>query len=133
MQLFSLPLTLSVLWFAAQALYPKWKSALVGRGSTANKVWLAVIAWVVITPTVLLFHAGVNEAFKQFGVIPEEHTLAKLGNNPLNQVLIAMIACVIAPVSEELFLRGILLPWCVGRTNMLERGVTPGTAARRGS
>jgi membrane protease YdiL (CAAX protease family) len=129
--LFALPVLLGLLWVAARALYPNRKPALAGRGSIAGEVTFAVLAWLVIAPTVLIIHAAVNELFNHFGVRPEAHPLTKLGNRPpLDRALFAFQACVAAPLIEELFFRGILLPWCVGRSKFLEKGVLPGTAAR---
>src|SRR5688572_17481089 len=46
---FALPVQLGLLWFALRALHSKWKPQFVGRGSLAGKVWLAVLAWLVLT------------------------------------------------------------------------------------
>jgi membrane protease YdiL (CAAX protease family) len=129
--LLSLPPLLVVLWLAARVLYPKWKPALTGRGSVAGMVWLAVLAWFAVTPPVLAFNAGVNEVLKRLGGAPEEHALARAAGRPLlDQVLLLLGTSVAAPVVEELFFRGILLPWCIGRSKWLAQGVDPATAAR---
>jgi membrane protease YdiL (CAAX protease family) len=129
--LLAVPILLGLFLLVLRAVHPEWKPAFAGRGSTAGKVWLAVGVWVVITPTVLVFHATVSEVFKHFGVIPEEHPLTKLGNRlPLDSVLFLLQACVAAPLIEEVLFRGILLPWCVGRSKMFESGVSPATAMR---
>ena len=129
--LLALPLTLALLWFTARTLYPKWKPALAGNGSTAGKLWLAVLAWLAIAPVVLVFNSAVNEVFKHFGVSPGTTPLTKLGNRPpVDQVLFVLEACIAAPLREELFFRGILLAWCIGRTKSLATGVSPLTAAR---
>jgi membrane protease YdiL (CAAX protease family) len=129
--LVSLPPLVALLWLAARVLYPKWNPSLTGRGSVAGLVWLAVLAWVAVTPPVLVFNAGVNEVLKQLGGVPEEHALAKTAGRPLvDQVLLLLGTSVAAPLVEELFFRGILLPWCVGRMKVPGAGVGPATAAR---
>jgi hypothetical protein len=128
---FALPVALGLLWGAARALYPARTFSLVGSGSTAAKVWLAVVAWIALAPTVLIFHALVNEIAQQLDVTPDTHSLAKLGGRPpLDQVLFAFEACGAAPVREELFFRCILLAWCVGRIRIPGAGVAPVTGAR---
>jgi membrane protease YdiL (CAAX protease family) len=129
--LLSLPPLVALYWFVARAIYPNWKASLIGRGSLAGKVWLAVVAWLVVTPPVLAFNAAVNELFKHFGVAPEEHSLTKAAGGPwLDRVLLVVGVSVTAPVVEELFFRGILLPWCVGRSKLLAPGVAPPSAWR---
>ena len=128
---FALPLQLALLWVVARARYPKWKPAILGSGSTAGKVALAVLAWLVVAPVVLAFHATVNELSKEFGLPPQEHPLTKLGARPaLDRVLFVLEACVGAPVREELLIRGLLLAWCVGRMRLPGDRVGPQTATR---
>ena len=127
--LVALPVVLGLLWAARHTFYPTWKP--VRSGSTAGKVWLAVVGWLALTPVVLAFNAAVNAVSQQFDVTPETHALAKLGGRPLmDQVLFAMEACVGAPLREEIVFRGIILFWCVGRMKLPGAGVTPVTAAR---
>lgn len=120
--LFALPIYVGSLWLLARALYPKWRPGLAGRGSVAGKAALAVAAWLAVTPAVLLMHAAVSEAFKHVGVTPDQHALTRLGGRPpLDQALFAFEACVGAPLREELFFRGVLLAWCVGRRRAVGR------------
>jgi membrane protease YdiL (CAAX protease family) len=129
--LFALPVALALLWFTAKALYPKWKPALSGTGSISGKVALAVLAWLAIAPIVLVFNTIVNAVAQQFDVMPDTHSLTKLGGRPLmDQVLFAFEACIAAPLREEIVFRGILLAWCVGRMKIPGAGVQPLTAAR---
>ncbi len=112
----SVPLSVVLLVMLSRAMYPRWKPALMGHGSLAAKVTLAVVAWLVVTPLVLLFHTAVNELFKQFGVVPDQHALTRLGHRPaLDQTLFVLEACVGAPLREEFLFRGVLLAWCIGR------------------
>jgi membrane protease YdiL (CAAX protease family) len=115
--LLALPPSLALLWGLARVLYPKWRPGLGGRGSLAAKVALAVFAWLVVTPAVLLFHVAVNETYEYyFRVLPEPHALSRLGSRPaLDRALFVLEACVGAPIREELFFRSVLLAWCVGR------------------
>ncbi len=128
---FALPLQLGALWFALRARYPAWIPQLVGYGSSAGKVVLAVVAWLVLTPLVLSLHAGVNAISQGQGAQPETHALAQLVGRPaLDQAVLMFEACVGAPLREELLIRGLLLAWCVGRMRVPGAGVAPLTAAR---
>lgn len=129
--LFALPISLSLLWLGARMLYPKWKLTFAGNGSLGGKIWLAILAWLVLTPTILVLNQVVNEISLWYNMAPEHHSLTTLGNRPvLDQVLFVIQACVIAPLSEELFFRGILLPWCVGRMRIPGVAKSPLTDAR---
>ena len=127
--LLSLPLVLVVLYLIRHTRYPNWRPNL--SGSVAGKVTLAVLAWCVLTPIVLLFNAVVNVVSQQLDVPPETHPLAKLGARPLrDQLLLALEACVGAPLREEIIIRGVLLWWCVGRMKLPGVGVLPITGTR---
>ena len=127
--LFALPLQLVMLLVARFAMHPRWR--IKATGSVAGKVALAVAAWCVLTPVVMLVNAAVNAASQQLDLPPETHALAKLGNRPLlDQVLLALEACVGAPLREELLVRGVLLWWCVGRMKVPGAGVSAFTGAR---
>jgi membrane protease YdiL (CAAX protease family) len=119
--LFALPLSLGGLWLLARVAYGNRSLALAGRGSCAGQVALAIFAWLVVTPVVLAVHGAVNQLFIQFGVPPEEHSLTRLGVRPLlDRVLFVVEACAGAPLTEELFFRGVLLAWCVKRARDAE-------------
>lgn len=123
-QLLATPLSLGLLWLAARLLHANRPYTLAGRGSVAGKVAVAVLAWFAITPVVLVFHTAVNQLFTYFGVTPEEHALTRLGARPLlDRTLFVLEACIGAPLMEEVFFRGLLLAWCVGRARGTE--VTP--------
>ena len=127
--LFALPAMLGLLWLT-RAGYSR-RPEFVGRGSLAGKVWLAVAAWFAVTPVVLVLNAVVNAVSQSLGVPPEEHALTKLGHRPpVDQVIFALEACIDAPLREEILFRGILLPWCVGRTRIPGAGVSAVTAWR---
>lgn len=122
---FALPLQLGLLVVLVRALHPKWKSQVVGQGSLAGKLSLAVLAWLVLTPIVLVFNTVVNEIAKELGAPPESHPLTKLGGHPaVDQVLFVVEACIGAPIREEGLVRGLVLAWCIGRTKMLDGGKT---------
>lgn len=128
---FALPLQLGIVWIALRVLYPTRRPSLVGRGSFAGKVWLAVLAWLALAPLVLALNAIVNAIAQQFNVMPDQHALTALGNRPqLDQALFLLEACVGAPLREELVFRGLLLSWCVGRMQLSGAGVSPVTSAR---
>lgn len=127
----ALPLQLGLLWVVARSLYPTWKREFIGRGSFAGKVSLAVLAWLALTPTVLVFNGAVNLLSEMLGVTPDKHPLTKLAESPaLEQVLFVLRACVVAPIMEEVLFRGLLLSWCVGRIKVPGAGVAPVTGAR---
>jgi len=127
----SLPLQLGALAFALRQRYPAWEPQVIGRGGLAGQVALAGGAWLVLSPLVLVLNALVNFLSQQQGVEPESHALARMSGRPaLDQLLLALEACVGAPLREELLIRGLLLAWCVGRVPVPGAGVGPVTAAR---
>lgn len=129
----ALPLQLAALGFALRARYPAWEPQVIGHGSLAGKVALAVGAWLVVTPVVLGLNAAVNAISQQQGVQPETHALARFaGRSALDQALFVLEACASAPLREEVLLRGLLLAWCVGRMHVPGAGVSLVTAARPG-
>jgi membrane protease YdiL (CAAX protease family) len=81
-------------------------------GAVATGAWW----WAVLTPGVLLLHAGVNAAFVWLGWGPEEHPLTQLGaERPIgDRALFVLQAGVVAPFLEEVLFRGVLLGWLIG-------------------
>ncbi|MCI0701737.1 MAG: CPBP family glutamic-type intramembrane protease [Planctomycetia bacterium] len=129
MRLFALPLQLGALWLAVRVFYPKWRRPT--DGSWGNSVALAVLAWLVLTPIVLLVNAGVGQLYEHFHGKRIGHDLTQLAGAPLrDQVLLVIGACVLAPLVEEILFRGMLLPWCIGRLKFPGAGVAPVTTAR---
>jgi membrane protease YdiL (CAAX protease family) len=127
----ALPMQLGFLAAAVRVFHPNWPPAIVGRGSTAGKVLLAVLAWLVLAPVVLSVNATVNDLAERFGAPPEEHPLTKLAGRPvLDQVLFIVEACVGAPLREELLIRGVVLAWCLGRTGFFGTGTVSPPALR---
>ncbi|MDY3560980.1 CPBP family intramembrane metalloprotease [Gemmata sp. JC673] len=127
--LFALPIVLGALALVRYSLHARWRPA--ANGSVPNKVALAVAAWLLVTPAVLLLNAVVNAVAVALGAPPEAHSLTKLGQRPLlDQALLVLGACVIAPVSEEVLFRGIILWWSTGRIRFPGLGVTPVTGMR---
>lgn len=127
--LLSLPFVLGGLALLKAALYPRWHPR--ANGSVTGKVALAVFAWCLLAPAVLLLNAVVNVIALELGVPPETHSLAKLGGRPLlDQVLLVLEACVGAPLREEIVIRGLMLWWCVGRLRLPGLGVSPVTNVR---
>ena len=138
----AVPIQLAVLAILARVLYPKWNPfrdaqpepdlddwayspAKRAATNVAGLVAVAVLAWIVLTPVVLLFHMGVVQVFTAFDWPTDEHPLTKFREGAvLDQVLFMLQACIAAPLIEEILFRGILLPWVIGGR---ERG--GGTAA----
>jgi membrane protease YdiL (CAAX protease family) len=128
---FALPLQLGLIVLAVRTFYPHWKPTVLGTGSTAGKLTLAVLAWLVLTPVVLAVHTAVNELSKEFGVPPESHPLTRLGGRPaLDRVVFVLEACAGAPLREEVLIRGLMLAWCVGRIRVPGADAGPLTDAR---
>jgi membrane protease YdiL (CAAX protease family) len=81
----------------------------------ARATTLAILAWAVLTPLVLMIHRLVNWVFTQIDVTPEQHPLTDLARGEgWEQLSFLLQACLVAPILEELVFRGILLPWMVG-------------------
>ncbi|AWM39266.1 CAAX amino terminal protease self- immunity [Gemmata obscuriglobus] len=127
--LFALPIVLGLLALVRYSLHARWRPA--ANGSVPSKITLAVAAWLLVTPAVLLLNAVVNAVAVSIGVPPETHSLTKLGERPpLDQILLALGACVVAPLSEEVLFRGIILWWGMGRIRFPGLGVKPVTGIR---
>ena len=79
---------------------------------------LAVLAWALLTPIVLVIHGLVTWVSTQLDLTPEQHPLTSLGGGEgWEQVSFLVQACLVAPIIEELMFRGILLPWMIGARN----------------
>ena len=110
----TLPVQLGLLVLAWRVLYPRWKPFTASR-SYAGLLAFAVLAWLILTSVVFLFHAAVLQAFAAFDVTPETHPLTKFDGQPFAEQLCFLLqACVAAPFVEELLFRGLLLPWAIG-------------------
>lgn len=108
----ALPLQLAILAATVRFLYPKWS---VPRANPFAALPPAVVVWAVLTPAVLLFHAGIVQLFTAFGWKPDEHPLSKFtGGSDFTRLLFLVQACVAAPLIEEVLFRGVLLPWVIG-------------------
>jgi membrane protease YdiL (CAAX protease family) len=128
----ALPLQLALLVIAARSLYPRWNPfrdpqptepddwaySPPPKHAGANVpgfVAIAVVAWAVLTPLVLLFHVGVVQLFTALNWVTDEHPLTQFrGETPFDQVLFMLQACLAAPLMEEILFRGLLLPWVIG-------------------
>ena len=114
--LLSFPLQLGLLAAARYGLYTAWKPDRT-RSVFPARLALVGVAWLGLSVVVHAVHLAVNLSFNGLGWTPEEHALTRLGGRPaLDRVLFAFEACVRAPVVEELFFRGVLLPWLFNRT-----------------
>jgi membrane protease YdiL (CAAX protease family) len=113
--LLALPVQFALLIAARRALYPAWKPSWEPR-VIPSRVALAALAWVVLTPLVMLVHGAVLLAFEALNWTPDEHPLVKLGSRPaLDRVMFVLRVCAAAPLVEEVLFRGVLLPWVRGR------------------
>jgi membrane protease YdiL (CAAX protease family) len=126
------PLQLALLIVGWCAFYPRWRlfrrDAAVLRSDSASPghpipigaafaraMTLAILAWALIAPFVLVIHGFVNWTFTQLELTPEQHPLTQLGRGEAGErVSLLVQACLTAPIIEELFFRGILLSWMIG-------------------
>ncbi|VTT96734.1 hypothetical protein : Abortive infection protein OS=Isosphaera pallida (strain ATCC 43644 / DSM 9630 / IS1B) GN=Isop_0788 PE=4 SV=1: Abi [Gemmataceae bacterium] len=124
----ALPIQLTFLAATVRFLYPKWP---VPWANPFAALPPAVVVWAVLTPAVLLFHAGIVQLFTASGLKPDEHPLAKFtGGDEFTRLLFLLQACVAAPLIEEVLFRGVLLPWVVGsRPGSPGAGSPPATPA----
>ncbi len=110
----ALPIQLTFLAISVRLLFPRWKPD-VTRPRGFRDVATGVLAWAVLTPLVLLFHACILQVFITLNWKPDEHHLVKFGTGSLlEQVLLMVQACVAAPLIEEILFRGVLLSWAIG-------------------
>jgi membrane protease YdiL (CAAX protease family) len=108
----ALPIQLAFLAASARFLYPKWP---IPWANPFAALPVAVAVWAVLTPAVLLFHAGIVQLFTAAGLKPDEHPLAKFtGGDEFTRLLFLLQACLAAPLIEEVLFRGVLLPWVIG-------------------
>jgi membrane protease YdiL (CAAX protease family) len=120
---FALVVQLGLLFLAVRVQYPMWRRS-SGSGFWAS-LTLGVGAWAILAPLVLAFNLVVNVISMQFDVIPEEHSLTKLGGRSvLDSVLFLFQTCLAAPIIEEVLFRGLVLSWALG-----SRKPSPGSDA----
>jgi membrane protease YdiL (CAAX protease family) len=85
-----------------------------------RNVLVGVLAWVTLTPFVFTVNWLASEGYRALVHLnPEEHPLTQLGRGSATSVewiLLVLTATVAAPVTEELFFRGVVQPWLSGRT-----------------
>jgi membrane protease YdiL (CAAX protease family) len=117
----ALPIQLMLLLLASKLLFPQRSRVAslpplsVARTGYAGLVAIAVLLWAVLTPPILIFHAGVLEIFTALNWKPDEHPAAKfVSDTSLAQFLFLLSVCVAAPLMEEILFRGVLLPWAIG-------------------
>ncbi len=116
----SFPFQLAGIVMALRALSGTrlFQLGLATRGAVRNVVsgW---VAWLLLTPPVLILHVLVAWGYRVWeGVPPEEHPLARLARAqplPVEWVLIVLAGVVIAPILEELLFRRVLQGWAAGR------------------
>jgi len=84
----------------------------------APNIVIAFIGWLVLTPLTFIVYGAVIWLLEIWtGRPPQPHPLTQLApyNGPLELVLFAAQATVLAPILEELLCRGTLLPWLLQR------------------
>lgn len=126
------PIQLALLIGSWRVLYPRWRlfrrdvavlksdapsldQPLPIGSAFARAMTLATLAWLVLTPTVLVIHGFVNWFLTQLGRMPEQHPITNLARGEgWGNVSFLLLACLVAPVIEEVVFRGILLAWMVG-------------------
>jgi membrane protease YdiL (CAAX protease family) len=93
------------------------------RAELARAISAGVGWWFVLTPLVLVTHAGVNWAAQSLGAEVTEHPLTRVvaERSALDRLLFALRAGVVAPLTEELAFRGLLIGWLMaGKLRPLE-------------
>lgn len=107
----ALPIQLGLLILVRRTLYADWAGP--RRPSVGARLVLAVAAWAVLTPAVLVCNQVVIQLLTRFGGVPEDHPLARLTGlrSVSDQILFLFGAAVAAALIEEVLFRGILLPW----------------------
>ncbi|MCX7700547.1 MAG: CPBP family intramembrane metalloprotease [Gemmataceae bacterium] len=81
-------------------------------------LYLGYVCYLVVTPIVFGVQMLAHWLNQRFAVQVEPHVLQRLGEQdptPLTWLLIGLTAVVIAPLSEELLFRGIMMPWLARR------------------
>jgi membrane protease YdiL (CAAX protease family) len=106
---------LGLLWHTQRVTF----SQLGLPGSTvARQLRDAVLLAVVLVPVVYGVYALALVLSARFGVVPVEHgftRLAREGLSPTEAILLVLAACVVAPLWEELFFRGLIQPWLIAQ------------------
>lgn len=87
---------------AHPAMTPRRAAALIAAG---------VAGWAVITPVTHFAYYVTLWICAQVGVTQEKHLLSKPPEDVAAAVLLFAMACVLAPVFEELAFRRVLVPW----------------------
>jgi membrane protease YdiL (CAAX protease family) len=107
------PFQLSLLICVSRILYPSWW--FITRPALSSQVMLAVLAWVVITPLIHAVNLVVKIIFTLMNWQSDTHQLTKLAGRPLfESTLLAVQACIAAPLIEEMLFRGVILAWAIG-------------------
>jgi membrane protease YdiL (CAAX protease family) len=138
---FAVPIQLALLFIAWRVLYPSWKPFRrdlaafksdelsverpipIGR-AFARAMTLAILAWALLAPLVLVIHGLLTVAFTLFDLPTEDHPLTRHGGGAAwEQVLFLAQACLAAPLIEEILFRGLLLPWVIGSRERNTGGV----------
>jgi membrane protease YdiL (CAAX protease family) len=90
-----------------------------GRGlrELPRNVALGTLTFVTAGVATFALNMVVDWIARQFGVIPDEHPLSKMGRHGdgFGGAFFVLSACVVAPVLEEFVFRGLLVSWAIGR------------------
>ncbi|HIE11260.1 MAG TPA: CPBP family intramembrane metalloprotease [Kiritimatiellae bacterium] len=91
-------------------------------GPTAGSAYAAgLLAYLAAVPVILIHSAAVRALLRLVGITPTVQPVVELlSKHPPAPtfVYLILVGCVIAPVAEEIYFRGLLLP-------LLMRGITP--------
>ncbi|HEY3787932.1 MAG TPA: CPBP family glutamic-type intramembrane protease [Urbifossiella sp.] len=133
--LIALPFQVGLLILIGRISFPAWR--LPAKLRTApTSITIAILAWAVLTPIVLLIHSVVNLLFAYLNIMPESHPLSKLSasQSHLDQFLFLAQAGLATPFIEEIMFRGLLLGWLFGGRSLFDResrSLSPPASGRR--
>ncbi|MFQ3591918.1 MAG: CPBP family intramembrane glutamic endopeptidase [Gemmataceae bacterium] len=111
-----LALTLVLLWHTQRVTLAQL--GVPGSSSIGRQLREAAVLGLLFIPLVYGIYAVSLIGNEQLGVPSSEHSftqLARQGLSSTEAVLLALAACVVAPIWEELLFRGLIQPWVLAR------------------
>ncbi len=112
-RLIATPLFFACVAFALTQVHGPLRRPRLGR--LAGGIALGSLAWFVIAPATIAVHMAALKVKQEIGGPIDQHPLAKLhpAQDGFGGALIGLAVCVLTPLFEEYFFRGLLLPWAM--------------------